>query len=832
MSLSAWIRYPLILLFGAIFSVIVMLSASYLYLAPQLPPAATIQDVTFQVPLRIYTADQKLMAEYGEQRRQPLRSDEIPKQFIDAILAAEDERFYSHHGVDPRGLVRAVIELMRYRDIRSGGSTITMQVARNFFLGREQRFLRKFNEIVLSLQIEQVLTKDEILQLYINKIYLGHRAYGIEAASQVYYGKRISELDLPQLAMIAGLPKAPSAYNPITNPQRALIRRNWILHRMEITGAISQAEREAAQQAPVTARFHAPRPEVDASYAAEMARIQAMPMVEGEIYLDGIRIYTTIDSNAQHAAITAIRNGLHAYDERHGYRGHLAKLDISRLPALPPINDAPQDAIPDSDPATIEGRDLDDTIEDLPSDLAEWARAIRHQRRVGNLEPVVITAVSEDGVDALFRYGKRETLSWENIQWAREQRSNRTLGAELERPSDRLAVGDVVHVRPVTNNGDTQWRLAQVPDAQAALAAVEPSTGAIKALQGGYSFATSNFNRAVQGQRQTGSVFKPFIYTAALENGFTPASIINDAPIVFNDASLETAWRPTGASGRFYGPVRIREALYRSLNLVSIRLLRQMGISQTLQTVERFGLPTSAYQRDLSLALGSAGSSPLMMSSAYSVFANGGYQVTPWLIDRIENADGDIIWQAPRVVLCDDACDIALDTREDAHLPEPIMAPRVLDERISWLMNSMLQDVINRGTGTAARRLGRSDLAGKTGTTNDLHDAWFAGYSTSLAATAWMGFDQPASLGRGEFGGRAALPIWIDFMAQALNGVADVPRPQPDGITEARIDPQSGLLARPENANAIREYFLTDNEPELEPARGADGEQRSPEHIF
>ncbi|WP_300411012.1 transglycosylase domain-containing protein, partial [uncultured Alcanivorax sp.] len=529
MRLPTWTRYLLLLLIAGAGGGLSILAASYLYLAPQLPPASQIREVEYQIPLRIYSNDIKLIAEYGEKRRQPVSFDELPETLVQAVLAAEDERFFRHNGVDLKGLVRAAVELARYREIRSGGSTITMQVARNFFLSRDQRFLRKFNEIVLAIQIERVLSKEEILELYLNKIYLGHRAYGAEAAAQVYYGKSVGELNIAQQAMIAGLPKAPSAYNPITNPERARIRRNWILFRMEETGALTREEREIAQSEPVSARFHAAQPEVDAAYVGEMVRLQAARLVEQDIFTDGIRIITTIDSKRQTAAVQALRAGLHSYDERHGYRGPLAQRDVSAAPTLPAISASDNEQPPAEEselPAQAEKAEIEKTITGLDPNVAHWVAMIRDQQRIGPLQPVIVTRVGEEDADILFRDGKRARLAWEDIRWARPQLNNKYVGEEPKTAGDVLTRGDIIRVRPVGPEESRRWRLAQLPAAQSALVSLDPSNGAVVAMQGGYSFSASNFNRAVQSERQAGSVFKPFIYTSAMENGFTPASII------------------------------------------------------------------------------------------------------------------------------------------------------------------------------------------------------------------------------------------------------------------------------------------------------------------
>ena len=840
----SWIRAIALLALAAAAGGLLVLAACYLYLAPQLPAAGAIREVEYQIPLRIYTEDGKLLAEYGEKRREPVTYDELPPLFVKAVLAAEDDRFFEHPGVDPKGLLRAAVELVRYHEIRSGGSTITMQVARNFFLDREQRFLRKFNEIVLAIQIERILSKEEILELYMNKIYLGHRAYGAEAAAQVYYGKPIGELSLAQWAMIAGLPKAPSSYNPITNPERALVRRNWILQRMVDTGAISEEQMESARQAPVTARYHAARPEVEGAYVGEIARMAAEGLVDKDIYTEGVRIYTTLDAKRQNAAVSALRQGLHAYDERHGYRGALGHVDVSGLPKLGWPEPEETEAAPDQDEPEPElaeeaEQDLDDILDD---DHAAWVKTFRDQTAYGPLRTAVVTELRERQAAVLLADGKQAILDWDEMSWAKPALRKGYVGDAPNKAADIFKPGDIIYVRPVGAGDDTHWRLAQLPTAQSAIVSVDPDTGAVRALQGGYSFYASKFNRATQARRQAGSSFKPFVYTAALENGFTPATIINDSPVVFDDRNLDEAWRPTGASERFYGPTRLREALYRSLNLVSIRILRQLGISQTMHTLDRFGLPTDTFQRDLSLALGSASLTPLEVATAYAIFANGGYRVKPFFVQRIEDKDGNVLWKAPEVEMCEAPCAVVADTEsvpestpesdDEGHFiqPPPVKAPRVVDANVIWLMDSILHDVVVRGTGREARRLGRNDLHGKTGTTNDQVDAWFSGFSPALVATVWVGFDNPATLGWGEYGGRAALPIWMDYMAKALEGVPEEHLRRPRGIVSVRIDPDSGLRARPDNDKAIREYFRRKNVPELEPPHSRDG--RTPEQIF
>ena len=848
---NPWWRRLGLLVAAAGAGAIMAMMAAYLYLAPLLPSAEQLRSVDYQIPLRVFSRDGRLLGEFGEKRRTPLDYEQFPPALVQAVVSAEDERFFRHGGVDLKGLFRAALELVWYQDIRSGGSTITMQVARNFFLDREQKFIRKFNEIVLAMEIEEQLSKQQIMALYLNKIYLGHRSYGAEAAAHVYYGKSLSELDLAQLAMIAGLPKAPSAYNPITNPQRALTRRNWILGRMRSLGAISEDQYQQALAQPVTASYHGPSPDVDASYLAEMVRQDLLGRFsEEQVYSSGMRVYTTVDSERQRAALRALRDGLHEYDERHGWRGAISTIT---LPASTTDNET-EDAAPEQQAATAgNGTEEEDPWKPVRS-------ALRDIGTIGYLEPAAVLAVAEQQATLMLADGSEVTLPWEQMSWARPYIDVERVGQEPTRADEILAAGDVVYLRPVAEDeSGNRWRLAQVPQVESALVSLDPQNGAIQSLVGGYSFAQSHFNRAWQGQRQAGSAFKPFIYTAGLLNGLTPATLINDAPIVFEDSALETAWRPTGASNRFYGPTRLREALYRSLNLVSVRMLQQVTVPNAIATLRQFGLPVEHFPRDLSLALGSASLTPMELATAYCVFANGGYRVEPWFIERIENNNGEVIWRAPAVLLCDDedcsnlAAGTASDAVEvtaiddsndvdaengnnntdDATAPPPVKRLRVLDERTAWLMDSMLKDVVRRGTAYRAAQLGRRDLAGKTGTTNDQFDAWFSGYSPALVATVWVGFDNPSTLGRGEYGGRAALPIWMQYMGDALAGVEQVLLPQPAGIVSARINAETGKQAHPGDANAVFEYFREENLPEMDNSPASQSTSRdAPEHLF
>jgi penicillin-binding protein 1A len=770
--------------------------AGYVYLAPQLPSVDTLREVQLQVPLRVYTRDGRLIAEFGEKRRSPVAIEDVPDEMVKAFLAAEDDRFFQHPGVDYQGLTRAALNLARTGERAQGGSTITMQVARNFFLTREKTYLRKINEILLAFKIENELSKLEILELYLNKIYLGSRAYGVRAAAQVYYGADLDELSIAQIAMIAGLPKAPSVSNPLANPARAMGRRNYVLARMHSLGWIDDAQYRQALAEPDSARLHALAPEVHAPHVAEMVRAEVVQRFgEEEAYTAGLRVFTTIDARAQGAANAALRAGLLAYDERHGYRGPEARFDLA-----------------------------------AHADEAAWESLLGGQRPVGGLLPGLITAVEERGAEVYLRGGEIATLGWEALSWARPFITENRQGPAPQSATDVVQPGDLVRLQALPEGG---WRLAQVPAVEGALAAVAPRDGALLSLVGGFDFFSSKFNRALQAQRQPGSAFKPFVYSAALEKGLTPATIINDAPVVHEDTHLEGTWRPGNYSGRFYGPTRVREALVHSRNLVSIRLLQAIGTGYGADFSARFGFADRALPRSLSLALGSGVTTPLEMATAYAVFANGGFLVTPYFIERIEDVYGRVLYEAEPAVVCPE-CDGLLavgDAEEDTPAPQP--APRAISAQNAFLMTSMMRDVIRHGTGQGALRLGRQDIAGKTGTTNDLRDAWFCGYQEEVSAAVWVGFDRMQPLGNGETGGRAALPIWTEFMRVALDGRSQRMPEQPPGLVTVRVDPESGLLAGAETPNAIFETFFAESVPkQVSGSAGGGAAVRVPEQLF
>jgi len=821
-----------------------VVTGGYFYLNPKLPSIEGLSNVQLQVPLRIYSSDGTLMGEFGEKRRTPKKLEEIPDLMKQAFLSAEDDRFFEHPGVDYQGILRAVVNLVITGERGQGGSTITMQLARNFYLSSEKTYLRKLNEILLALKIERELDKEKILELYLNKIYLGNRSYGVAAAAQTYYGVSLHKLSLAQIAMIAGLPKAPSTYNPIVNPKRATIRRDYVLSRMLKLGFITATQFEENKNAAVSAKRHRSALGLYAPYVNEMVRAEIVKQFAGQAYVRGLNVYTTIDKRLQQAANDSIWNGLTAYDRRHGYRG-VIRHEALTAEELNQIETVSKQAMADD-----EGEAFSEI---------DWRSILKDDKNYGRFVPALILSVNDDASDVvvknehaganhaaqaesssqdqrsavvLLKDGNQIRLPWSGIQWAREYISVNRVGKELQKVSDVIKPGDVVWL---AQDSVTGWSLAQIPQPQAALVSVKPNTGAIQALVGGFNFERSKFNRAVQAKRQAGSGFKPVVYAAALDKKYTPASLINDAPVVFEDSALEGAWRPENYSGKTFGPTRLREALYKSRNLVSIRVLRSIGIKHATQYAQNFGLNKSQLPYDLSLSLGSAELSPLQMSRIYSVFANGGFLTEPYFIQRIESANGDILYEADPVVACT-SCAIAerqnsqrrdLQQQGSADIEGnetlvklPKQAERTLEPRLAFQMNSILQDVVLRGTARRARALGRKDLAGKTGTTNDQRDAWFNGYNPDLVATTWMGFDQHKPLGNKETAARAALPIWIEFMKVALAGKPERQLVRPDGLVTMKINAETGLAATDADTNAVFEIFRKEKAPAPVPDQG------------
>jgi penicillin-binding protein 1A len=726
------------------------------YMEYGLPDIEALNTVQLQVPLQIYTQDKKLIATFGETRRIPLTYDQIPKPIIQAVLATEDQRYFQHSGVDLPGLGRAAVQLILTGRKVQGGSTITMQVARSFYLSRHKTFSRKLREILLAIKIEHRLTKQKILELYLNKVFFGNRAYGVEAAAEIYYGKHLSELSIDQFAMIAGLPQSPSTSNPIANPELALKRRDHVLARMREQSYIDDKTYAEALKAPVAVHLHDLQTEVKAPYVAELARTQLEQMFGDSIYTDGFKAYTTVDSSLQGDANLALRDNLLNYDERHGYRGPSDNLGTPSL-----------------------------------SNMEAWEQAMRKLPTINNLEPAVVVEMAAKTITVLRGNGDLAIIPWSGLAWARKQISPDYLGPRPRQTNQIVKLGDVVRIRPTPQG----FSLSQIPKIEGGLVAISPENGAILALIGGFNYQTSQFNRITRAQRQPGSSFKPFIYSAAFEKGYTLSTVINDAPIVIENPNDNSLWRPQNDTHKFYGPTRLRDAIIQSRNLVSIRILDLIQLSYASKFVQRFGFAKSQLPPGLSLALGTATVTPLQMAQAYSVFANGGQKVEPYIIDIIHNSQDQVIYQAKPLIACAKNCshDIAI-------------APRVITPQNAFLITSALHDVIQHGTASLAKQLDRKDLAGKTGTTQNQVDAWFAGYNANMVAVSWMGFDQPQSLH--EYGAQAALPMWMQFIASALKGKPDHAPEQPEGIVSVRIDPTTGKRASANDPDGMFEFFM------------------------
>ncbi len=759
------------MLLSLLITLIVVASILYIYLDRQLPDVDELKSVQLPIPMRIYTSDGQAIAEFGELHRNLVRLNEVPNLMLRAFLATEDQRFLEHHGVDFYGLLRAAVEVLLTGSKVQGGSTITMQVARNFYLSREKTFLRKFTEILLSLKIEREFTKEQILELYLNKIFLGNRAYGVAAAAQVYFNKTLNQLALPEMATIAGLPKAPSAINPLINPIAAKQRRDHVLMRMFELGYISKASYETAIATPMLTHAQTDTGGmIKAPYVAEMVRDMMYKSFGEDSYLKGYNVYTTISSAQQLAANKALYTSLLAYDKRHGYRGtekNIAPLDANKV------------------------------IHTLNS--------LHRVSSINGLQAAIIIAITDQVITALLVNNQMIFIPWQGLTWTIPQLANNPLNPPPEALKNKVHVGDVIRVQETQNN---TWELSQIPKVQGALVALNPQTGAISALVGGFDYNLSKFNRVVQAERQPGSGFKPFIYAAALAKGYTLANIFNDAPLVFDIPGRDEPWRPQNDNHIFSGPTRLRVALVKSINLVSVRLLQAIDVSYVLTYVKRFGFNAKKLPRNLSLALGTGEVTPIELARAYAVFANGGYRITPYLIDHITNEQGQTIYKAEPKVACE-AClrgeipPAAADGKDSPY------APQVIPADIAFLMTSALKDVIRYGTGSQASILNRRDLAGKTGTTSDYVDTWFTGFNSNLVATVWIGFDQPSSVL--EYGAKAALPMWIDFMRVALQGQPEKTIPQPSDIVTASIDPISGNLLPSGTPGSILEYFREDD---------------------
>lgn len=734
------------------------------YYEPQLPSVDSLHEIRLGAPLRVYTREHVLIGEFGAERRIPLRYEQIPKPLVQAFVAAEDDRFFSHSGVDLLGLLRASFVLASTGVKRQGGSTITMQLARNVFLSSERTFDRKFKEIFLALKIERELSKQQILELYLNRIFLGNRAYGVGAAAQVYFGKTVDQLSLGEMAQLAGLPKAPSRDNPLASPEHARERRDYVLRRLHELHDIDDKAYRLALAEPLSSEEHPPHVELDAGYVAEMVRAEMYARFGEAAYSDGYEVVTTLSAERQAAANKAVRDAIYDYTERHGY-------------------DGPEGHIPD-DAAGELGRG---------ADSAPLQSLLEAQSAPGDLIPAVVLAAPGDVLRVRVRDAGIVELPKSAYAWA---------GFNTRKS---LAPGDLIHVRRDTKNA---WRLAHLPDVQGAFVALDPRDGGLQALVGGFDFYAGKFNRATQARRQVGSGFKPFLYTAALADGYAPSSIFLDAPVVLAAADDGDEWRPENYEHKFNGPMSLRDALAESRNLVSVRLLQSVGLDYALDFIPKhFGIERDRLPNNFTLALGTADLTPLEMARAYAVIANGGFTVEPYFIQSIARSGEAPSFVAHPAIACP-AC-----TADTPPTDGATAAPRVLDPGVDWLIISMMHDVVTRGTGARVRELGRNDLAGKTGTTNDETDAWFNGFQPTLVGISWVGHDQPEPLGRGEVGARAALPIWMDFMRSALKGVPDEPLPRPDDLVDAYVNPATGK--RTANGGVLA-AFLKDHLPPLD----------------
>jgi penicillin-binding protein 1A len=752
-----WLRFlafPLVLLAGlaAVGAFMVGLVVALAY--PNLPSLEVLTDYQPKIPLRVYTTEGALIGEFGEERRSLVSIKDVPEQLKFAILSAEDERFYQHTGIDYLGVARAAYANLVQGGRRQGASTITMQVARNFFLSSEKTLTRKLYEALLAFKIENNLQKDQILELYINQIYLGQRAYGFAAAAQTYFGKSLDKLTLGECAILAGLPKAPSAYNPVANPQRARQRQQYVLRRMRELGHITEQQQTEAINAPLQVRRDTDDfAGVHGEYLAEMVRQAVYEQYPEDAYTKGFRVYTTIRKADQEAAYEAVRRGLLNYDRSQGYRGPEAFVELA---------------------ANAAEDDYEEALSDYPD--------------VDDLKAALVLAASPKEVKVVLRNAETITVSGDGLRFAARALEEK---AAQQR---RIRRGAVIRVQ---KDEKKNWQIAQLPEAEAAFVSLDPANGALRALIGGFDFHRSKFNHITQAWRQPGSSFKPFIYSASLEKGFTPATVIPDEPIVIEaDVTGSQRWEPKNYDGKFEGPMRMRTALAKSKNMVSIRILQSIDPKYAQDYVTRFGFDADKHPPYLTMALGAGSVTPLQMARAYAVFANGGYLIQPYFIDRIVDDRGN-----------------PLGVAKPPHAGDESL--RVIDARNAFIMDSMMQDVTRYGTAASVAKLGRHDLAGKTGTTNDFVDGWFCGYHPELVGVAWMGFDQPKSLGKNQTGARVALPIWIEYMGKILKGVPEAERTVPEGVVSVRTDPDP---AAPPGARGASEYFYREFAPVKEDA--------------
>ncbi|WP_318837166.1 MULTISPECIES: peptidoglycan glycosyltransferase/peptidoglycan DD-transpeptidase MrcA [unclassified Providencia] len=813
-----FVKYFFILVFCCIFLGTASIYGMYKYVEGELPDVATMKDIRLQIPMQVYSADNELIAQYGEKRRIPLPLAEIPPLMIKAFIATEDSRFYEHHGIDPIGIFRAVTVMASSGHASQGASTITQQLARNFYLSPEKTLMRKAKEAFLAIRIEQLFTKDEIMELYLNKIYLGNRAYGVGAAAYVYFGKTVDELTLSEIAMIAGLPKAPSTFNPLYSYDRAVSRRNVVLSRMFEEKYITQDQYEQAKNEKIVASYHAPKIDFSAPYLAEMARQTLFDKYGEDAYTDGYKVYTTVIRKDQEAATTAVRNNLIDYDTRHGYRG-------------------PAEVLWKQNETAWTAEQIIEKLKKMPV--------------YGPLMPAVVTSATASEAQVMLADGSQIPITMTGVRWARKFISDTQQGAAPRAVNAVMQVGEQIWVRKVKDN----WWLGQVPDANAAFVALNPNDGAIIALVGGFDFNMSEFNRVTQSLRQVGSNIKPFLYTAAMDKGLTLSSLLNDVPISRWDAGAGSDWRPKNSPPRYDGPIRLRQGLGQSKNVVMVRAMRAMGVDYAADYLTRFGFPAENINRTEALALGAPSFTPMQMVRGYAVMSNGGYLIDPYYISKIENHNDEVIFEANPKIACPDCTNIPViygDTErtivskgiddesteevtqsgDNTVIKEPTMelttaanldgnsgdqyAPHVINTPLAFLIrDAMMTNIYGEpgwsGTGwRAARDLGgRRDIGGKTGTTNSSKDAWFSGYGPDVVASAWIGFDDNRrTLGRGEAGAKSAQPMWNDFMKSILAGVPVKTMKPPKGVISVSIDSRTGKLG-----SSRREYFIEGTEP-------------------
>lgn len=805
-----FLRWAVLAAIGLAVLGVLALGTIYYLISPKLPDVESLHTVELQEPMYVYARDGRLMAVFGETRRYPVDIADVPEHLKQAFIAIEDSRFYEHHGVDYRGVARAVWLLATTDDKRvPGGSTITQQVARQFFLSSEYSYTRKIAEMMLAWRMENELSKDEILELYLNKSFFGNRAYGVAAAAEFYYGKKLDELDLDEMASLAGIPKFPSSGNPLSNPDRAKIRRDYTLERMAGLGFISAGDAAAARAMAMHASPHEPPLQMYSPFVAEMVRQEMIARYGAEALTRGYHVITTIDPQMQSAANNAVRDGLVIYDKRHGWHGVEQHFDLAE----------------DEDAATAQTR-----LRTIPTQ--------------SDMIPAIVLATAGDGTTLVLPSGREVTLGKGQGWGGRSPAKLLTRGDlvrvhRIETPEDDADSGAIDTVAP-------KYELTQLPRAEAALVSLEADTGALRALSGGFSFAGSKFNRATQARRQPGSSFKPFLYAAALEQGFNPASVVLDAPVVFKDRRGRE-WRPQNDDGRFSGPMRLREALVRSRNLVSVRLLDTIGVNYARKYISHFGFEESSLPPNLSMSLGTASLTPMSVARGYAAFANGGFLVDPWFIEEVRDRDGAVVFQenpktacrtcrgtggaggatsapvspvvggfnlgpptpAPAPAPAEATADIDKEPAAAPPREDMIVAPRAIDGRVAYQMVSMMRDVVQRGTGIRAKELGREDVGGKTGSTNEHRDAWFSGFGGELATTVWVGRDNFKPLGRGEYGGKAALPIWIDFMRAALEDRPISPNTPPDGMVQVQVSANGTLI--PGGSGGLTEWVKVED---------------------